>query len=397
MSGRLVHRLRLLLVAGVLLALVPLLLRSGLGLLVVPPYAVVGAILVMRRPNNVIGWLVFAAGAAFGILLIPSIDATAAQFADGSAPPVEAVLAVLTAGATGMALFLILFVLALVFPSGRWPGGRRGRTLRWVVGIASALTLASFLRPEITVQLDGLPAPIPVHNPLSILPGLPIWGVIDPNILTLPLFVLILAGVISLVVRFGRAVGVERQQLRWVVAAVAFLAIAMTLGFTLPAIAPAIGDSGGNWIPALIAYPCVPIAIGIAVLRYRLYEIDRIISRTISWTLTTGLVAGLFAGLIVALQAMLAPVTDQNSLAVAGSTLAAAALFQPIRRRVQSAVDHRFNRSRYDAERIVGGFAANLRGETDLRQIGDEVADAVTRSLRPASVSVWMRRRSIEP
>jgi hypothetical protein len=90
-------------------------------------------------------------------------------------------------------------------------------------------------------------------------------------------------------------------------------------------------------------------------------------------------------------------VTDQNSLAVAGSTLAAAALFQPIRRRVQSAVDHRFNRSRYDAERTVGGFAASLRGQTDLRQIGDGVADAVTRSLRPASVSVWMRRRSVEP
>ena len=393
MSGRLLSRFRLLFVVAVLLALVPLMLRSGLGLFVVPPYAAVGAILLMRRPDNPIGWIVFASGSAFAILLTPSIHATAAQLRDGSAPPVEAALAVLTAGATGMALFLLLFVLALIFPSGRWPKGRPGRVLRWVVGIAAASTAACLFRPEISVPLDGLPAQVAVPNPISILPSLPIWGFLDPNVLTLPLFVLIVGAVVSLVVRFVRAAGVERQQLRWVVAAVTFLVIAMTAGFTLPAIVPAIGDSGLNWILALIAYPCVPIAIGIAVLRYRLYEIDRIVSRTISWALTTGLVGGLFAAFIVALQAVLAPVTDENSLAVAGSTLAAAALFQPIRRRVQSAVDRRFNRSSYDAEHIVGGFTSSLRGQTDLDHISGGVTDAVMRSLRPASVGVWMRAR----
>ncbi len=387
-------RARLLLMASVLIALVPLMLRSGLGLFVVPPYAAVGAILVIRRPNNRIGWTLFASGAAFAILLTPSIHATATQFVDGSAPAVEAALAILTAGATGMALFLLLFVLALIFPSGRWPGGRRGRILWWVFIVAAASTVACFFKPTITVQLDNLPDPVAVRNPLSVAPSLPVWGVLDPNVLTLPLVVLILGAVISLVVRFRRSAGVERQQLRWFVAAAAFLGLAITAGFTLAAIAPEIGHSGLNWIPVLIAYPCVPIAIGIAVLRYRLYEIDRIVSRTISWTLTTGLVAALFAGLIVALQAVLTPVTDQNSLAVAGSTLAAAALFQPIRRRVQSAVDHRFNRSRYDADHIVGGFATNLRGQTDLDQISGGVADAVTRALRPASVGVWMRPRS---
>jgi hypothetical protein len=393
-SGRFVGPLRLAFVAGVLVALVPLMLRSGLGLFVVPPYAAVGAILVIRRPDNRIGWTVLATGAGFAILLTPSIHATAAQFADGSAPPVEQVLAVLTGGATGMTQFLLFFLLALIFPSGRWPGGRRGQTLRWVVGFAAACTAACFFRPEITVQLDGPGDPTAVHNPLSILPSLPIWGLLDPNILTFPIVVLFLGAVVSLVVRFRGSAGVERQQLRWVVGAVAFMAIAIIAGFALAAIAPAIKDLGLNWIPVLIAYPCVPIAIGIAVMRYRLYEIDRIVSRTISWTVTTGLVAGLFAGLIVALQAVLAPVTDENSLAVAASTLAAAALFQPIRRRVQSAVDHRFNRSRYDAERIVGGFATSLRGQIDLAQISGGVADAVTRSLRPETVGVWMRGRS---
>ncbi len=387
-------RARLLLVGAVLLALVPLMLRSGLGLFVVPPYAAVGAILVIRRPSNRIGWTVLAIGAAFAVLLTPSIHATTTQFLDGSVPPVEGGLAILTAGATGMAVFLLLFVLALIFPSGRWPGGRRGRIVWWVLVIAAASTVACFFGPTITVQLDGLPNTAAVHNPLSVAPSLPVWGVLDPNVLTLPIVALLLGAVISLVVRFRRSAGVERQQLRWVVAASTFLVLALITGSTIPAIAPVIGDSGLNWIPALVAFPCVPMAIGIAVLRYRLYEIDRIVSRTISWTLTTGLVAGLFAGLIVALQALLAPVTNQNSLAVAGSTLVAAALFQPIRRRVQSAVDHRFNRSRYDAERIVGGFGASLRGQTDLGQISDGVADAVTRSLRPESVGVWMRRRS---
>jgi hypothetical protein len=199
---------------------------------------------------------------------------------------------------------------------------------------------------------------------------------------------------VSLVVRFRRSVGIERQQLRWMGAAVVAVVSAVLGGITIGAAVPDLAATGLIWIPAIVAFPTVPIAIGVAVLRYRLYEIDRIVSRTISWALTTGLVGGLFAAMIVALQAALASVTDQNSLAVAGSTLAAAALFQPIRRRVQSAVDHRFNRNRYDAEHIVGGFASSLRGQTDLSQISGGVVDAVTRSLRPEGVGVWMRARS---
>ena len=154
--------------AAVLVALVPLVVRSGLGLFVVPPYALVGAILVVRRPGNAIGWDLVASGIGFAILLVPSIHATATGFQDGTAPLVEQGLGVLTGGATGMALFLCLFLLALIFPSGRWPAGRRGRLLRWVVGVAAAATVACFFRPTITVPLDGLPTPATVHNPLSI-------------------------------------------------------------------------------------------------------------------------------------------------------------------------------------------------------------------------------------
>ena len=128
-----------------------------------------------------------------------------------------------------------------------------------------------------------------------------------------------------------------------------------------------------------------------AVLRYRLYEIDRVISRTISWAIVTVLVAGLFVAVILALQALLAPVTQSNELAVAGSTLLVFTLFQPIRRRVQRLVDRRFNRTRYDAEQTVAAFAARLRDEVDLESLRAEILTTVAQTVQPTSVSLWLR------
>jgi hypothetical protein len=144
-------------------------------------------------------------------------------------------------------------------------------------------------------------------------------------------------------------------------------------------------------IVANVALAALPIAVGLAILRYRLFDIDRIISRTISWGLTTGLIGALFAGLIVALQGLLAPVTGGDSLAVATSTLAAAAVLQPVRRSIQTMVDYRFNRRRYDSERIVGAYAAHLRGVTDLGEVQTGAVDAASRALNPRIVSVWIR------
>jgi hypothetical protein len=201
-----------------------------------------------------------------------------------------------------------------------------------------------------------------------------------------------LLAVASLVIRYRRAAGVERAQLKWfafvtAISVPAFLVTVVLYGNT--GVAPI-----ASLVAGLVAFgglALLPIAIGIAVLRYRLYEIDRLVSRTISYGVLTAIVGGLFVGFILVFQAVLAPVTGSNELAVAGSTLLAAALFQPIRRRVQRIVDRRFNRSRYDAERTVAAFAERLRDEVDLEQLRAEILATVTATVEPSSVSLWLR------
>ncbi len=141
----------------------------------------------------------------------------------------------------------------------------------------------------------------------------------------------------------------------------------------------------------MVAFPSVPIAVGIAVLRYRLYEIDRIISRTISYGVVSAMLVAVYAGLVLVLQGLLGSITAGDTVAVAVSTLAAAALFQPVRRRTQAAVDHRFNRARYDAEHTIDALAARLRDVMDLPIIRSAVVDAVARSVEPTAASVWLR------
>jgi hypothetical protein len=150
--------------------------------------------------------------------------------------------------------------------------------------------------------------------------------------------------------------------------------------------------SDGAWLVGCVALAALPVAIGVAILRYRLYDIDRIISRTLAYALVTALLGLLFAGIAIASQELLASVVAGNGLAVAVSTLAVAASFQPLRRRVQGAVDRRFDRARYDADRVVASFAGHLRGEVELDALVAGVGDAVRRSMGPASASVWLRR-----
>jgi hypothetical protein len=198
---------------------------------------------------------------------------------------------------------------------------------------------------------------------------------------------------LALVIRFRAAAGVERQQLRWLTAALAFVVVAVLSGFIVAQLVPATAQTGLIWLGAIVAFPCVPIAIGIAVLRYRLYEIDRIVSRTISYAVLTALLVGVFAGAILLFQTVLAPLTGNNTLAVAASTLLVAALFQPVRGRVQRVVDRRFNRARYDAERTVAAFSERLRDEVDLRSLRSEVLDVVDRSLQPSLTGIWLGER----
>jgi uncharacterized membrane protein YGL010W len=202
--------------------------------------------------------------------------------------------------------------------------------------------------------------------------------------------VLTAAGVMSMVVRLRRAQGVERAQLRWLVWSMAFIVI----GFIIGLVGDSVFTNGLNgvvWLPAIIAFSLPPLAIGIAVLRYRLYEIDRLISRTLAYGLVTVVLLAVFSGAILLLQALLSPLTSGNTLAVAGSTLLVAALFQPLRQRVQGLVERRFNRSRYDAQEAVAAFTERLRDEVDLDTLQGSLLSIVEATLEPTTSGLWLR------
>ena len=209
------------------------------------------------------------------------------------------------------------------------------------------------------------------------------------NVAFLAVILLVFA---SVILRFRRSLGAERQQLKWFLAAVSLL-VGSVLLTTAGFVAGLELLSSAFYFASEFALGLLPIAIGIAVLRYRLYEIDRLISRTIGWALVTALLVGTFILLVLGSSAVLEPLTGGNTLAVAGSTLVVVALFTPLRGRVQRAVDRRFDRARYDGERLVGAFGERLRDEVDLETIRADVLGTVDAAVRPASVGLWLRER----
>jgi hypothetical protein len=198
-------------------------------------------------------------------------------------------------------------------------------------------------------------------------------------------FVLALA---SLVIRFRRSHGAERQQIKWFlfVAAVATVLFAVSMVDVQPV-------SDVAWALGLLTMAFLPLAIGLAILRYRLYDIDRVVSRTVGYTLVTAILAAAFVGGVIVAQRVLAPITQSNTLAIAASTLVVAALFQTVRRAIQGRVDRRFDRSRVNAERLVTTFGDTLRDVTDLPTINDSLVATVGTTWAPAGVGMWVRPR----
>lgn len=350
------------------------------------PYAAMGGILVIRRPRNSIGWILVGLGSCYALISMP-VTAAPQQFADGSVDLPSALFAIIHSG-LGTTVFFLFAVLVVVFPSGRLPVGRWGRLGR--VGLAAGLVLAAaaYVMPEIFV---GQPVGAWVRNPVALLPDVSIWRVITPTTVIFPVMILVIAGAAAMIMRVRRATGTERQQLRWISASFAVVMSAVVSGVVIATLVPGLGENGLAWLPAIVAFPTVPVAIGIAVLRYRLYDIDRIISRTISYGVVSATLVAIYAGLVLVLQGPLGSITGGDTVAVAASTLAAAALFQPVRRRTQAAVDHRFNRARYDAERTIDALAARLRDEMDLPIVQSAVVDAVAHSVEPTAASLWLR------
>jgi hypothetical protein len=354
----------------------------------------VGAVLVNRLPRHIVGWLLLGGGLSIAV----SIGATALadyglNLHPGSVPG-AVWFAILSGATSGMFIGLLGGFVPLYFPTGRLLSPR----WRVVVLIAIVLTLSPVITHAFGTlgefgSMSGSTYPAEVTNPLA-LSGL--GGQLIALLSTISHAlgdVVIIPLIASLVVRYRRASGIERAQLKW------FAYVGLVV---LPTLVLAIVTGGATsgplavisniaFVVAIGGLALQPVAIGIAVLRYRLFEIDRLISRTISYGVLTAIVVGLFAGFILVFQAVLAPVTGSNELAVAGSTLLAAALFQPIRRRVQRLVDRRFNRSRYDAEQTVAAFASRLRDEVDLEQLRAEILATVTATVEPSSLWLWLR------
>jgi hypothetical protein len=342
-------------------------------------FTTVGALILSRRPRNVIGWLCWAIGA---VVCLGNVGREVAlRIADDPVSRPVALVLLLSSATFLVSLLGLLPLLVLVFPTGRLPS-RRWRPALWVFAGGLVLYLGLYVLQPGPLG-DGLSA-----NPLGVGWAERLMDRIGPALFLLfGLFVVLVLG--SLVLRFRRARGDERQQLKWLTYAAALLVVfPPTLGGVLERLDP--------WVLGAVAFALVvsmiPAAIGIAVLKYRLYEIDRVINRTLVYGLLTVLLGAVYVAGVFGLGQLLNPITGESALAVAASTLAVAALFQPARRRIQQVVDRRFNRRKYDMVKTVEAFSTRLRDEVDLDALSAELLAVVDQTMQPTLASLWLRQ-----
>jgi hypothetical protein len=329
--------------------------------------SVVGAAVVSRHPRHLVGWIYVLAG----LLLCTAFFATAySQFASQYPDrlPAGELAHVVSGWSFVGGFFLPITFGLLLFPDGRLVS-RHWRLVAWLGGAGLVLACVQIILNETSIA-----------GPLMEWTGVAIVASVA-------------ASAASVVVRWRRSRGVEREQLKWIGFAAVVLVAIICADAALATLAPRFRETYG-FIVVIAGLALLPISIGIAILRYRLFEIDRIISRTISYVIVTGVLAAVFASVVVGLQAILVSITKNGGIPIAVSTLVVFALFQPLRRRVQSAIDRRFDRSRYDGERTITEFAGRLREEVDLTRLRGELRAVVGRSLAPTSVGVWLRRTS---
>jgi hypothetical protein len=346
-------------------------------------FAAVGALLVVRLPGNAVGWCMVVIGASYGLAALAAAI-TFSAVADGPSGAANAGLAAWFAVLFAMVGVLIV-VLGLIFPTGR------GATPAWdrflaILGIAFPFVIVVFFlaRPG---PLQIFPT---IDNPFGFGPDLrPIFGPQAPQAIA-PLSALLAPVVVwSMVVRYRRSDTVGRQQLKWfavsLIAAVSALAVT-TFVSALTDRPPEAGIALFGFAGAL-----VPVAIGIAILRYRLYDIDRIVSNAIGYGLVTVALFGIFFAVNVTLVSNVSSLAGNSGIVVAATTLLVAALFNPLRIRVQRRVDRRFHRARYDADRMVAEFSGRLRDEVEITRLRQDILEVVDRSVEPAGVGLWLR------
>jgi hypothetical protein len=340
-------------------------------------FAAVGLVVAQHRPRNPIGWLMLGVGAGILLYTDTGLYNVISYRLGHRLPAAPAVLLLFQASEPVLGLLPLVI---LAFPDGRLPS----RRWRWIVRCYLLVALADL---AVLIQM-GIYALTSHHTAVD--PGGQLelaTHVRGYQAVSAPVALIFAAlwliAVVYQMLRWRRSAGEARQQLNWLMAGGA----AALASFGLAA---ALGAAPGIWRVlsdvVLVGIAALPVGMGVAILKYRLYEIDRIISRTLAYAIVTGLLVGVYAGLVLLSRLVFAA---SSPVAVAASTLAAAALFNPLRRRVQTAVDRRFNRVRYDADRMVEAFAVRLKDHTDLDTVRSALAFAVSQALEPAHVTVW--------
>jgi hypothetical protein len=383
-----------LLLAGVLAVFVLALSRADpAGGLFFVAYAGIGAYLATRRPGNPVGWLLMLTGLG---LAVGSVRWRwpVETLVSGNLDLVQTLEA--WSNAIGWSLaFVGVFGISLVFPSGRLPGGRGRLLARLGLAVMGILLALIAFGPTLAVTIADTNLSVDAPNPFALLPDAGFWSLVpEPGTLYLAMFAVVLAGIAGLVARYRRATGLERMQYRWLVAAIALVALA-TAAWAFLAFAIRLEARLGDLL-TLLTYPLVPVAIAVAVQRYRLYELDRMISRSISYAIVSAILVGVFGLGIVVLSTALSSFAEGQTLAIAGSTLIAYAAVQPVLQRVRRNVDRRFDRARYDHERTVTDFSARLRDEINVDALTSELAETTRAAVAPTSVSLWLRSGPLE-
>ncbi len=361
---------------------------------VVLAFPLVGLAVLVRQPHNRVGWLLEVVGLSWALPgLIDAYAHYGLVVAPGSVPGPEVAAAInegsWTWGILTMGVFLIL-----LFPDGHLPGPR-WRVVAWLAGAAALLAPVAIALAPGTLE----EAPVPgIVNPLAVEALEP--AVLALSAVSLPLVpICIVAAAVSLGQRLRRSEGIQRQQIKWLATAGGLVAalFAVALSGTLIAELATGGSPGILPLPvramqeaSILSFLLLPLAIGAAILRYRLFDIDLVINRALVYGSLTATLAAFYLGSVLLLQQVLRPLTNESDLAVAGSTLAVAAVFGPARRRIQRTVDRRFFRRRYDAARALDAFAGRLRQQVDLDAVGAELLAACRETVQPTQASVWL-------
>ena len=379
------------LVLALMAALVPLgnlahqgLSTSGGGAILAPVFAIVGFVVAWRKPRNRLGWLMLGA-AGFLVLSGDAGSYAVARYRLGHGGlPFGWVAVLLQPGwAPAIALFGLV---VLLFPDGRLPSPRWRWALWAYLAVAGAWVAGVFYISAGAiighhVHVDSTGNLLLLDHPTG---SVAWWGAVQTVFFPV-LGVFWLATIIGQVLSYRRSSGERRLQLKWLVGGSAIAAVGGVAGVWLSSqpqeILRIVGSIG------IVAVLALPVSMGVAILKYRLYDIDRLISRTLAYAIVTGLLVGVYAGVVP----LAGAASFSSPVEVAAATLAAVALFSPLRRRVQRVVDRRFNRARYDADRMVAEFAARLKDAVDLDAVRYDLADVVHAALEPAHVSVWVR------